>query len=456
MMRRGLLPLLLILVSSLALRCSRNGEVARSDEPLTGPGAGVERDPYFVDMTDTTAVIRWRTYGSTAPSLRYWTEEADTVTVALDEEEQDHTVEMRGLAPLTTYTYQISLGDTTWSRAAEFRTFPSPGAKDPFTFLSFGDSGTRNEGQLALAEHLNEEDALLAIHMGDLAYMDGTPLEYTRNHFDVYAPFLKRAPLFPSPGDHDWRTDLGQVYADIFTPPGGRASGSPFYYAFTVGNVRFLSLDSKDDEEHARAYGYLGNPSSDQYQWLLRQLSAARADPGIDWIVAYFHHPPYSASTGFGGHGSHLPTRRALSPLMDGYRVPLVFNGHDHDYQRSEPIRGNRIVEDGEGTVYVVTGGAGARFGFRGTGADWFTAYADQVVHYVRVTVDHYDLTMEAVDENGRVFDSYEMSIPEDRRKPWTPPADTLAAPDSLAAAAAAAGADSLVPAGDGGPASEP
>ena len=434
MTRRGLLLVLLVLVSSMALRCARNGETAR-DQPLTPPGVGVERDPYFVDMADTAAVIRWRTLSPSTPSLRYWTADADTVTIALGEEGRDHTVEMHGLAPMTTYTYQISLGDTTWSRSAEFRTFPTPGAKEQFTFLAFGDSGTRNEGQLALAEHMNEEDALLAIHMGDLAYPDGTPSEYTRKHFAVYGPFLKRAPLFPSPGDHDWRTELGQVYADIFTPPGGRASGSPFYFAFTVGNVRFISLDTKDDEDHARAYGYIGNPASDQYQWLLRQLTAARADPGIDWIVSYFHHAPYSASTGFGGHGSHLPTRRALSPLMDGYRVPLVFSGHDHDYQRTKPIRANRIVEGGQGTVYVVTGGAGARFGFRGTGADWFTAYADQIVHYVRVTVDHYDLRLEAVDENGRVFDAYEMSIPEERRKPWTRPADPVAMPDTAAAA---------------------
>lgn len=436
MARRGLLFVLLILASSTALRCARNGETAGMDEPLTGPGAGVERDPYFVDMTDTTAVMRWRTYEPARPSLRYWTEEADTVTVALEEQGRDHTVQMNGLTALTTYSYQISFGDTAWSRVAEFRTFPRPGDKESFVFLAFGDSGTRNQGQLALAEHINAEDAALAIHMGDLAYPDGTPLEYTRNHFRVYAPFLKRVPLFPSPGDHDWRTELGRVYAATFTPPAGRDSGSPFYYTFTVGNVRFVSLDSKDDEDHARAYGYLGNPTSEQYQWLLRQLSAARADPGIDWIVAYFHHPPYSASTGFGGHGSHLPTRRALSPLMDGYRVPLVFSGHDHDYQRTRPVRGNRIVDEGEGTVYVVTGGAGARFGFRGTGADWFTATADQVVHYVRVTVDHYDLRLEAVDEDGRVFDASEMSIPEEQRKPWMRPADTLAMPaDTLTAA---------------------
>ena len=415
--------LILVLISAaFGLQCARNGEQAARDEPITPPGT-VEREPYLVTVTDSSAVVRWTTYDPVRPGIRFWAEEtpADTISEVLPREGRNHTFEMLQLAPAANYFYQIQINDTLWSETASFRTFPEPGAKDPFSFLVFGDSGTLNQGQLELAEHMNEEEAALAIHVGDLAYPDGTPEEYTVKHFGVYAPLLKRVPLFPSPGDHDFRIRQGEIYAETFTPPGGRGSGSPFYYSFTHGNARFLSLDSKDDPWHTEAYGWLAQPESEQYQWLLRELSIARSDPGIDWIFVYFHHAPYSASTGFGGHGSHLPTRRAIAPLMDGYNVPLVFSGHDHDYQRSRPIRGNRVVERGEGTVYVVSGGAGERFGFRGTGSDWFTAYADQVVQYVRVHVDHYDLRLEAVNRDGQVFDSWEMSIPEERRKPPLP-----------------------------------
>lgn len=413
-----LLPLLAALF--LAADCARNTERAGLEEPIT-PRGTVEREPYLVGVTEDSAVLRWRTYQAARPGIRYWTDEGDTTQLVLEQRGRDHEFEILNLFPWTEYTYQIQINDTLWSNTASFRTFPEPGSKEPFTYLVLGDSGTLNSGQLGLAEVLNQEEAQLMIHVGDLAYPDGTDEEMTERHFGVYAPLFKRVPLFPSPGDHDLRTNWGEPYREALIPPGGWNSGEPFWYSFTHGNVRFISLDTKDTEDHARRYGYIGNPTSDQYQWLLRQLSAARADPGIDWIVVYFHHAPYSAATGFGGHGSHLPTRRALAPLFDGYRVPLVFSGHDHDYQRSKPIRGNQVVDDNEGTVYVVSGGGGGRRTFRGTGADWFTAYSEQVYQFVRVRVDHYTMRLEAVNIDGDVFDSVELEIPEERRKPYTP-----------------------------------
>ena len=425
---RLLLLLLIALVATVGLRCARNTERAALDEPITPPGA-VAREPYLVTVSDTSAVLRWSTYEPAQPGIRFWAE-GDTTELVLESRGRDHTFEMIALQPATEYTYQIQINDTLWSDAAAFRTFPSPGSKEPFDFLVFGDSGTLSAGQLALAEHMNQEEAALIIHTGDVAYPDGTELELTAKHFAVYAPLLKRVPFFPSPGDHDLRINFGEPYIEAFTPPGGRpTSDSPLYYSFTHGNVRFISLDSKSSEEHAIRYGYLGDPSSDQYQWLLRQLSTARADPGIDWIIVYFHHPPYSAATGFGGHGSDLGIRRSISPLMDGYRVPFMFNGHDHDYQRTRPIRGNAIAEQGEGTVYVVSGGGGGRTTFRGTGADWFTDFSEQVYHYVRAHVDHYTMKIEAVNLDGNVIDAYEVSIPEALRKPWVRPTDPLTFP---------------------------
>jgi hypothetical protein len=436
--RLTLAAIIVLVACSQGLRCARNTERAAIDEPITPPGT-VEREPYFVWISDTSATMRWWTYEPATPGIRFWAAEGDTVETVLEEAGRKHTFTMLHLLPATEYSYQIQINDTLWSEIAAFRTFPAPGSKDAFSFLIFGDTGTLSPGQLGLAQKLNEEQPAFAIHVGDVAYPDGTAAQLTINHFGVYAPLLKRVPMFPSPGDHDWRTNFGEPYVEAFNPPGGHSSGSPFYYTFTHGNVRFISLDSSDSEEHARAFDYVGDPSSEQYQWLLLQLSAARRDPGIDWTVVYLHHSPYSASTGFGGHGSHLPTRRALAPLMDGYRVPLVFSGHDHDYQRSKPIRANQIVDDGEGTVYFVVGGGGGRTSFRGTGADWFTEYSEQAFSYLRAHVDHYTIRLEAVNIDGRVFDNYEVSIPDDERKPEIRPVEPLTLPEAPATAAGTA-----------------
>ena len=413
--------------------CASNSEVADLDERLAGPGDYI-RAPYMVTVTDSSAVVRWRSSRPVQPGFRFWAEDGDTLTATLPETGMDHTFEMVDLVAATNYLYQVRVQDTIWTEAVEFSTFPEPGSREQFTFLAIGDTGTLSSGQVALAARINEEDAALIIHMGDVAYPDGTEQELTDKHFAVYGPILKRVPFYPAPGDHDLRVNWGEPYINAFTPPEGRPSGSPLYYSFTHDNVRFIALDSQTSEEHAARFGYVGDPSSEQYQWFIAELSAARADPAIDWTVVYFHHGPYSASTGFGGHGSDLAIRQFLVPLMDGYDVPIVFTGHDHDYQRSRPIRGNAVAPDDEGTVYVITGGGGGRRTFRGTGADWFTAYSDQIYEYVRVQVDHYTLSLEAVDIDGNVFDSYEITIPEERRKPFAREAVPLAMPGEDAA----------------------
>ncbi len=421
-------PFLFLLLPFAVAGCASNSEVADLDERLAGPGDFI-RAPYMVTVTDSSAAVRWRSSRAVQPGFRFWAEDGDTLTETLPATGLDHTFEMIDLVAETNYFYQVRVQDTIWTEAVEFRTFPEPGSREPFSFLAMGDTGTLSSGQVALASRINEEEAALIIHMGDVAYPDGTEQELTDKHFAVYGPILKRVPLYPAPGDHDMRVNWGEPYINAFTPPEGRPSGSPLYYSFTHDNVRFIALDSQTSEEHAVRFGYVGDPSSDQYQWFIAQLSAARVDPTIDWTVVYFHHGPYSASTGFGGHGSDLAVRQFLAPLMDGYGVPIVFTGHDHDYQRSRPIRGNEVAPDNEGTVYVVTGGGGGRRTFRGTGADWFTAYSDQIYEYVRVEVDHYTMNLEAVDIDGNVFDSYEITIPEESRKPFQREAVPLTMP---------------------------
>jgi len=45
-------------------------------------------------------------------------------------------------------------------------------------------------------------------------------------------------------------------------------------------------------------------------------------------------------STSAEGNGSDLGIRRAWLPLFDHYEVDLVLSGHEHDYERTYPVRG--------------------------------------------------------------------------------------------------------------------
>jgi len=48
---------------------------------------------------------------------------------------------------------------------------------------------------------------------------------------------------------------------------------------------------------------------------------------------------------------------------MTSQRVDVVFMGHDHDYERTLPLYADEVVEPGDGTVYITTGGGGADLG---------------------------------------------------------------------------------------------
>lgn len=393
---------------TLALGCSTTADLAEigiveSAQPWFGK---IERFPYLIAVSDSSAVVRWRTTQPQEPALRFWGE-GDTIVVDQPAVQQDHTVLLRDLDPSTTYHYQVQIDNSSWTATASFSTFPEPGSREPFSFIAFGDSGTRSRGQLQIARHLNNENALLAIHMGDMAYENGTDEDFTRKHFNVYAPFLSRTPFFPAAGNHDLRTRLAEPFINAFSNPQGWPSGSPFYYAFTVGNVRFIAIDTNADlEPHVLRYGRITNLNGAQYRWLADELEGAQADPGIDWTILYSHHAPYSASSGWSGHGSVDAIRDVIAPLADRFEVPVMFSGHDHDYQRSHPIRGDEVAETEPGTVYIVTGGGGGRWRFRGVDPEWFTAVGEQVHHYIRGHVDGPTMILEAVDTTGNIIDT--------------------------------------------------
>ena len=76
--------------------------------------------------------------------------------------------------------------------------------------------------------------------------------------------------------------------------------------------------------------------------WLANDLAATDRD----WIVAFWHHPPYT----HGSHNSDNPTdsegkmkdmRENALPILELGGVDLVLSGHSHDYERSMLIDGH-------------------------------------------------------------------------------------------------------------------
>jgi hypothetical protein len=186
-------------------------------------------------------------------------------------------------------------------------------------------------------------------------------------------------------------------YQTRFTLPdngtGSIGSGgfSGCFYSFRVGSVLFISLDANDvayqdsgaftatqqttpgvtipanTGVYNRQYtGQLGAPNEDstvpagnnvQTQWLATTLENAAADTTIDWIIVQMHQPALSSNK---DNGCDLGSREAWLPLFDQYQVDLVLCGHDHNYERSFPVRGHNANQG--------TGIAGTGTGFERSG----------------------------------------------------------------------------------------
>jgi hypothetical protein len=135
------------------------------------------------------------------------------------------------------------------------------------------------------------------------------------------------------------------------------------WYKFKVGSALFISL-AADDVIYQDSGAFLAGPEpltpapntgnapiqpgtslyvrgysgGAQTRWLEETLAAARQDDSIDWIIVQMHQDALSSSRD--GNGSDKGIREAWLPLFDRYGVDLVLCGHDHDYERSWPVRG--------------------------------------------------------------------------------------------------------------------
>jgi hypothetical protein len=286
--------------------------------------------------TPTSVTIVWRTTSPSDTRLRYGTElGALDQEVLSPAEVTDHVVTLTGLLPATRYYYEV--GSTLQVEAGNdadhfFVTSPEPGTEVDFTAWIVGDSGTGGSNQASVRDAMlaatagNPPD--LFLHVGDIAYSDGTEQQYTEHHFEPYRDILRHTVFWPARGNHDGR----EGYLNAFVlPAGGEAGGVPSgteeYYSFDHANTHFVVLDSQGSDRE---------PGSPMLEWLANDL----AENTQRWLIAYFHHPPYSKgkhdSDDPGDSGGRLiDMRENAMPILEAAGVDLVLAGHSHTYERS-------------------------------------------------------------------------------------------------------------------------
>jgi len=310
--------------------------------PCLASAATLTRGPYLQMGNDSAMTLRWRSDVATNSRIKLGTDPAN-LNLTFDDAASttEHVLRATGLAANTKYYY--SVGSTTQVLQGDtnnfFETAPTPGSQGPVRVWVIGDAGTGSSSQTAVRNAYQSFTGStytdLWLQLGDNAYSDGTDAEYQSKMFNIYSTMLKQSVTWPTLGNHDGHsadsgTQSGPYYS-IFTLPkqaesGGIASGTEAYYSFNYGNIHFVVLDSYDS---SRAVG------SPMLTWLESDLQATTAD----WIVTFFHHPPYSR----GSHNSDSDTamsemRANVLPILENHGVDLVLAGHSHAYERSKFI----------------------------------------------------------------------------------------------------------------------
>jgi hypothetical protein len=284
------------------------------------------------------------------------------------------------LMPGTTYYYVIGHDGLDSSSAlpgplsGSFTTAPAQAA--PFTFTAFGDQGISYDA-VATSNLILAQSPAFHLHAGDVSYAEngGDGLltdDYDPRAWDAYfcetAQTASMIPWMTALGNHEmepWYSPNGYgADIDRLDFPGNGPSKCPGTYVFRFGNAAFISLDANDVSYEIPAnFGYSGGQ---QTAWLGSTLADLRGDPRIDFIVVYFHHCAYCSCT---THGCEGGVQQYWAPLFDKYAVDLVVNGHNHIYERTDPIKagsptgtapiGSVITPATQGTTYVTAGAAG-------------------------------------------------------------------------------------------------
>jgi Calcineurin-like phosphoesterase/Purple acid Phosphatase, N-terminal domain/TAT (twin-arginine translocation) pathway signal sequence len=283
-----------------------------------------------------------------------------------------------GLEAHTSYHYSVTADNDRRRRTpftATIRT--APRGHMSFRWTSYGDLATpMTSWTMSSPQSRHAVDAverfqpLLHLLNGDLCYANLNPTAQPQVWADFGNNVQRSAahrPWMPCPGNHEIEFCNGEQGLDSYlTRYALPDNGTPFsgrWYSFRVGSALFISLAADDvvyqdsGAFHAGpgpltpapstghqpiepgtslyVHGYSGGA---QTRWLEETLAAAEKDTGIDWIIVQMHQDALSSSQN--GNGSDRGIRETWLPLFDRYGVDLVLCGHDHDYERSWPVRG--------------------------------------------------------------------------------------------------------------------
>jgi hypothetical protein len=314
-----------------------------------------------------------------------WTTPPPVGAIGADEPETYfHEVHACGLTPGKTYYYQVgggAAGAEVWSATQSFTTVPSTGklivgllgdARDQFTTWQLVNQRMRDAGVgLMLVSgdivDIGTQESLFAKWLDSIWHDPADATKFLT---------LGQTMMVPIAGNHE--NEAARFFANFAIPGDGPYAKT--YASFNADNTHFVLFD---DEQLAVNDVTAPTPQlTAQLAWLDADLAKANADRAAHPFIVVISHRGLVSSSRHALESDVLQVRGALLPLFDKYAVDLVVNGHDHEYERSNPVKagsppsGPVVVQPAGsgGTVYMIAAGAGAEPYEVGTGTAAYRA----------------------------------------------------------------------------------
>ncbi len=234
-----------------------------------------------------------------------------------------------------------------------------------FNFVAAGDFGC-GDNLNRTVEGMLKQNPEFTIALGDLSYD-----KFGYCWLNTVKPLELNGSVKISFGEHDLTKKMFayNLYLRHFnmTKP---------YYSFSYQNVHFLAMATAKNSIIPYRNG------SEQYNFVEEDLRNAHDNKSIDWIIVYTFRPLYSSATEHYGDDV-LP--KTFHTLFDKYGVDVVLQAHNHNYQRTFPLRYNESsffpqyhpiiadkdmaeYKDPKGILFLTLGTGGAElYNFTGT-----------------------------------------------------------------------------------------
>jgi hypothetical protein len=384
--------------------------------------ANFNRGPFIQNASTNSIQVIWRTPVASDSTVEYGFTPALGQSLSTGNPVTEHAVTLTNLAPGTRYYYRVRSSAserTAVSPLASFRTLQMSG---DLTFAVLGDSGVGGVPQYQIARLIREAVPDLVMHVGDIIYPGFTTGYVDSRCLSVYGPHMRSTPYFFTFGNHDLYSDPGtngdKPFLEAFYLPTNSVTGTEHYYSFDHGDAHFTVLFIPYLAQFAQYPQYRMEVGSPQYNWMTNDL--ARSTKA--WKFLFCHMPPRTSgphrfdNSDPNGIYDRLEVQQWLFPPAKQYGVQMIFSGHDHEFERFTPTNGIHSIVTGGGGVFLYylseRDASSAQFWVRH--------------NFAKVTIGGETLTLQAIDNNGQVFDKMylQRALPTPRVYPasWNTP----------------------------------